>query len=274
MVCQLARPAETKARKAPVERPDAQIEPFHMAGANLVHIRVASNGFQFDAGASWLAVTVLKKCSLQNVFSIALAVNLLHDGKVETAKQVFADGRDIRTPAVTGDLNHAGDTRCQVLNEVVCVLIIPLARQVRNNQLCAPVNAKKREKVAALSVPFSCAALAYPNPRPKLVKLDGLGFDVADNRIVKAFGLRANDAHDFKHGVFITACQSCRCPDADAFRQAADDLDDFGFVQAQADEPALLVESFSASWIEATEALHGTGAGFETAEFFDFTAAA
>jgi hypothetical protein len=31
---------------------------------------------------------------------------------------------------------------------------------------------------------------------------------------------------------------------------------------------------FAASWIEATEALHGTGAGFETAEFLDFTATA
>jgi hypothetical protein len=116
--------------------------------------------------------------------------------------------------------------------------------------------------------------LAYADPRPKFVKLDGFSFDVADNRIVEAFGLLSNRAHDFKHGVFITAAQSGGCPDATSFRQATHDLDDFGFIQTQADEPALLVEGFAASWIEATEALHRTGAGFETAKFFDFTATA
>jgi hypothetical protein len=61
-----------------------------------------------------------------------------------------------------------------------------------------------------------------------------------------------------KHGVLVAAAQSQsgRCPHAAPFRQAAHDLDNFVFVQTQADEAALLVECFPASGVEATEALH------------------
>ena len=69
------------------------------------------------------------------------------------------------------------------------------------------------------------------------------------------------------HGVFVATAQSGGCPDAAAFGQATDDLDDFGFVQTQADEPPLLVEGFAARRIEATEALHKAGTGFESANF-------
>ena len=89
---------------------------------------------------------------------------------------------------------------------------------------------------------------------------------------MQPFSLCANDTHHFKHRVFITAAQSGGCPDSAAFAQATNDLDDFGFVQTQADEPALFVEGFTARWIEATEALHRAGTGFETAEFLGFTA--
>jgi hypothetical protein len=51
-------------------------------------------------------------------------------------------------------------------------------------------------------------------------------------------------------------------------------LNNFAFIQTQSDEPALLVKGFAASWIETAEALHRAGAGFETAEFLDFTATA
>ncbi len=54
-----------------------------MAGANLVHVRVASGDFEFDAGAFWWTVSVIVFGGLQNGFAIALSVNLLHDGKVK-----------------------------------------------------------------------------------------------------------------------------------------------------------------------------------------------
>jgi hypothetical protein len=40
VICQLAGEAKAKARKASVERPDAKVEPFHMACANLVNVRL------------------------------------------------------------------------------------------------------------------------------------------------------------------------------------------------------------------------------------------
>ena len=57
VICKLAGESKAKARKASVERPDAKVEPFNMACANLVHVRLASNGFKFDAGALRRAVT-------------------------------------------------------------------------------------------------------------------------------------------------------------------------------------------------------------------------
>jgi len=102
-----------------------------------------------------------------------------------------ADCRDIRLEAVTGDLNYARDAGSQVRNKVVCVLIIPLAGQVRDNQFRAAVNSKEREKVTAKLVAWRCPALAQSDSRPKFVKLDGFGFDVADNLIMEAFGLPA-----------------------------------------------------------------------------------
>ena len=57
MICQLAGPTGTKARKASVERPDAQIEAFDVAGANLVHVRLARNRFEFDARAFGRRIT-------------------------------------------------------------------------------------------------------------------------------------------------------------------------------------------------------------------------
>src|ERR1017187_6517063 len=170
VICQLAGEPKAKARKAPVERPDAKVKAFNVACANLVHVRLASNGFQFDASAFGLAVTMVRVNFVQG-FPLT-AINLLHDGKVETAKQVCADCVRISRPAVTSDLNHAGDTLCQVRNEVVRVAVIPLARQMRDNQFCSAVKCKIGVKIATLGVPFGCAALAYANPRPKLVKLD------------------------------------------------------------------------------------------------------
>jgi hypothetical protein len=185
-----------------------------------------------------------------------------------------AERRDIRFPAVTSDLNQAGDTLGQVRNKIVGVAVIPLACQMRDNQLRPAVNSKKGEEITAQFIVRRCATLADANTRPKLVKLNGLGLDVADNRIMETFALLANRSHDFKHGVFIAAAQSGACPDSAAFGKTAHDLDDFDFVQAQADEPALLIKGFAASWIEATETLHRTGAGFETAEFLDFSTTA
>lgn len=85
MICQLAREAKTKARKAPVERPDAKVEPFNMAGANLVNVRLAGNGSQYDARAFGLTVTVVWVNSTQDLFAVAPAINLLHHSKVKTA---------------------------------------------------------------------------------------------------------------------------------------------------------------------------------------------
>src|SRR5208282_1014907 len=126
VIGQFARPADTKARKAPVKRPDAQIEAFNVAGANLVNVRVASNGIEFDAGAFGLAVTVIRVSFIQG--DIIPAVNLLHDSEIETAKQMSANVVRIGTPAVRSDLNHAGNALGQVRNKVVCVAVIPLAR--------------------------------------------------------------------------------------------------------------------------------------------------
>ena len=78
-----------KARKAPVERPYAQIEAFNVAGANLVHVRLASNRFQFDAGAFGLDVAVVWVDCLK--WLSLTAVNILHHGEVKTAKQMSAD---------------------------------------------------------------------------------------------------------------------------------------------------------------------------------------
>ncbi len=41
VICQLAGEAKAKATKTLVKVPDAQIEPFYMACANLVHVRLA-----------------------------------------------------------------------------------------------------------------------------------------------------------------------------------------------------------------------------------------
>jgi len=187
---------------------------------------------------------------------------------------MFADCRDIGRPAIAGDLNATSDAGSQVRRKVICVLVIPLACQVRDNQLGAAVNSKKRVKIAAQLVAFSCPALAQSNPRPQFVKLDGFGLNLANRLIVEPFALLANDAHDFKHGVAIATRQPRGCPDADPLCQTAHDLNDFGFVQTQADEAALFVEGFATAWIEATEALHRAGAGFEAAEFLGFTATA
>ena len=278
VVYQLAGEAKAQARKAPVERPDGQIEALNVAGANLVHVRLASNGSQFDAGAAWRAVTANRVKSVpcfqrvEIVFAVHGAVNLLHHGKIETAKQVAANGRDIGLEAVTGDLNHARDAGSQVGNKVVGGLIIPPARQVRDNQLGAAVNAKKGVEVTAQLVGRSGKRLANPNPRPQFVKLDGFGLNLAHGLIVEAFALFANDVQHFQHGILVAPTKPSRCPNAATFRQAAHDLNDFGFVQTQADEPALLVKSLSA--VEATKALNITRAGFETAEFLDFSTTA
>jgi hypothetical protein len=48
-----------KASKASAERPDTQIEAFKVAGANLVHVRLANKRSQFDAGAFGLAATMV-----------------------------------------------------------------------------------------------------------------------------------------------------------------------------------------------------------------------
>ncbi len=91
---------------------------------------------------------------------------------------------------------------------------------------------------------------------------------------MQALTLLANDVEHFQHGVLVAPGQPCRCPYADAFRQAPDDLDNLVFVQRHANEPALLIKGFAASWVEATEALHGSRSGFETAELLDFAATA
>jgi len=67
--------------------------------------------------------------------------------------------------------------------------------------------------------------------------------------------------------------QSGGCLDSATFRQTTDDLDDFGFVQTQADKPALLIKCFATSGIQATEALHGCRTGFEAAKLFGFMSA-
>jgi len=243
-----------------------------MAGANLVNVRLARNRSQFDAGAFGLTVAMVRVNFGER--GVCAAVNLLHDGEIETAKQMRPDGVRISRPAVTSDLNHAGNTLGQVSYKVVGVGVIALARQMRDNQLRAPVKGKIGVKIAALGVPFGCAALAHADTRPKLIKLDGLGFDVADGFIVKAFALLANDAQHVQYSVFVAAAQSSGCLDSAAFRQAADNLDDFGFVQTQADEPALLVEVFAARRIQTFEPLHGLILSAEKSRLFGLTATA
>ncbi|MGA2029199.1 MAG: hypothetical protein ABSG87_03900 [Verrucomicrobiota bacterium] len=205
---------------------------------------------------------------------VVLAINLLHNGEIETAKQVSAERRDISRPAVTSDLNHAVNPLGQVSNEVVCVAVITFASEMRDNQFRAAFKRKERVEVPALGFPQTCTTLADANTRPKFVQLNGFGFDVAHNLIVKAFTLRADDTNHFKHSVLVTAAQSRRCANATAFAQASHDLNDFSFVQTNADETALLVECFPASRVKATEALHRCRLGFEAAKLFDFTAAA
>ena len=60
VIIQLAGKAHAKAREASVKRPDAQIEPFNVACANLVNVRLASNGFEFNTRALRLAVTMIR----------------------------------------------------------------------------------------------------------------------------------------------------------------------------------------------------------------------
>jgi hypothetical protein len=86
MVCEFARPSGTKAGEASVKRPDAQIEAFNVRRANLVHLGRTRNGFQSDASAFWLAVTVIRVNQLKRI--VVLAINLLHHGKVETASRI------------------------------------------------------------------------------------------------------------------------------------------------------------------------------------------
>ena len=73
-------------------------------------------------------VTVVRIDSVKGV--TLTAVNILHHGEVETAKQVSAKGVRIGQPAIRRDLNHAGDALGQVRNKVVCVAVIPFAGQM------------------------------------------------------------------------------------------------------------------------------------------------
>jgi len=172
MICQLAGKANTNACKASVKRPDIQIEAFYVAGANLVCIRNSSDSFEFDASAMRLAVKMIWVNAASTSFTFAFSINLLHHGKVETAKQMNAECRNMRLPAVTSDLNHAVNPLRQIRNEVIGVLIIALARQMRNNQLHAAVYAKKCAEVAAQFIFRHCAALMNPGARPKFVELN------------------------------------------------------------------------------------------------------
>lgn len=83
MIYQLAWPSGAKASKASVKRADAQIEAFNVRRANLVHVRLASAGFEFYACAFWLAVTMIRVnfgfCEFRR------AINFLHNGEIETA---------------------------------------------------------------------------------------------------------------------------------------------------------------------------------------------
>jgi hypothetical protein len=69
-------------------------------------------------------------------------------------------------------LNHAINPLGQIRNEVIGVLIITLARQMRDNQLRAAVYARKCVEVAVQFIFRRCAALTNPDPRPKFVELN------------------------------------------------------------------------------------------------------
>jgi hypothetical protein len=172
MICQLVRKAKTNARKMSVKRPDTQIEAFYVGGANLVYIGKIYDSFEFDASAMRLAITMIGVNAAPTNFTAAFSINFLHHGKVETAKQMRAECRNIRLPAVTSDLNHAINPLGQIRNEVIGVLIITLARQMRDNQLRAAVYARKCVEVAVQFIFRRCAALTNPDPRPKFVELN------------------------------------------------------------------------------------------------------
>jgi len=91
VICQLAGESKAKARETSVKRPDAQIEAFYVAGANLVHVRLASNGFKSDAGALGRTITSnrvksVPRCQRVKIVSaVQCAINLLHHGEIEAA---------------------------------------------------------------------------------------------------------------------------------------------------------------------------------------------
>lgn len=143
-----------------------------MRRANLVNVRLTRNGFEFDARAFWLAVTMIRVNGVGDMFTVALAINLLHHSEIKTAKQMISDCRNVCAPTVTGDLNHAMHASSQVSDKIICVRVIPFASPMRDNQLCAAVYAQKGVEVAALGVPFGCAALTNTNARPQFIQLD------------------------------------------------------------------------------------------------------
>jgi hypothetical protein len=149
VICQLAGKVKTQARKASVKCPDTQMEAFYMAGANLVYIGSDRSDFESDTSAIRLALAIIRINVEQNAFTRVFAINLLHHGHIETATQMSVDCRDIRRPTAASHLNHARHTRSQVCNKVIGVLIMTLARQMRDNQLCPPVNARKHLEVTA-----------------------------------------------------------------------------------------------------------------------------
>ena len=76
------------------------------------------------------------------------------------------DGGLIRAVRIGCDLNPANDTFRHVSNKIVCVAVIPLARQVAHNELFAGSDGQIGVLVAAQFIIWRCAALADSNTRP------------------------------------------------------------------------------------------------------------
>ncbi len=87
-------------------------------------------------------------------------------------------------------------------------------------------------------------------------------------------GLLTNRSQHVQHSVFIHPTQSGRSPDSYAFGQAANDLNDFGFIQTEIGKAFSFVECPATGCIETAKALNQAGFSFVTTEFLCWIAAA
>jgi hypothetical protein len=172
-ICQRAGKVRPQAHKASVQRPDTRIEAYYRAGANFVYIGSGRSDFEFDASAMRLAVAIIRANAERNTFIRVFAVICLHQGQIDSAKQMRADCRDMGHPTIARHLKKAGYTRGQVCNKIIGVLIISLARQMRDNQfhqLREPANCisdGRRKSADQIYFPFLWGSCSV-SPRGKL----------------------------------------------------------------------------------------------------------